>query len=190
MSARDQILSTTLELMATRGIAATSLQDIADACECSKANVVYHFSHKEELIGEALAPSLAATEALLLAAEQSGLGSEQARVAFAHDLVDLLLTHRLATHTVITHPYFVDSVPALGAAQKLMGRMADLVTQYSTSEDDRLRFGIVISGVTYTLVSANLLGVQSVPEAELKTALTEVVTSMVMHAPTHVGAPS
>jgi hypothetical protein len=71
-----------------------------------------------------------------------------------------------------------------------MGRMADLVTQYSTGEDDRLRFGIVISGVTYTLVSANLLGVQSVPEAELKTALTEVVTSMVMHAPTHVGAPS
>lgn len=54
MSVREQILQATLDLCARRGIAATSLQDIADASNCSKANVVYHFSHKEELIDAAL----------------------------------------------------------------------------------------------------------------------------------------
>ena len=71
--------------------------------------------------------------------------------------MELLVSHRLATHIVITHPYFVDSVPALKKAQALMGQLADLVADYSSGEYDRLRFGIVISGVTYTLVSASIL---------------------------------
>jgi hypothetical protein len=70
-----------------------------------------------------------------------------------------------------------------------MERMADVVNQYSSGEYDRLRFGIVISGVTYTLVSATILELQSVPEEELKDMLTSVVSSMVMGAPvtTEVG---
>lgn len=183
MSIRDQILQATLDLCARRGIAATSLQDIADASNCSKANVIYHFSHKEELINEALSPSLGATEKLVEAATVEGLASEGDRVAFAQNLVELLTSHRLATHIVITHPYLVDSIPALNKAQSLMGRMADLVAEYSSGEYDRLRFGIVISGVTYTLVSATILGVQSLPEEELSGMLTHVVTSMVMGEP-------
>ena len=188
MSVREQILQATLDLCARRGIAATSLQDIADASNCSKANVVYHFSHKEELLNEALAPSLEATEKLVAATTAQGLGTDSDRVAFAQDLVELLVSHRLATHIVITHPYFVESIPALKKAQALMGQMADLVTQYSSGEYDRLRFGIVISGVTYTLVTASILELQSVPEGELTTMLTSVVTSMVMSAPMGVEA--
>ena len=188
VSVRDLILQTTLGLCATRGIAATSLQDIADASGCSKANVVYHFSHKEELLDEALAPSLRATEDLVGSTELAGLGSEGERIIFATQLVDLLVTHRLATHIVITHPYFVDSIPALNKAQTLMGRMADLVTQYSAGDYDRLRFGVVISGVTYTLVSASILAINSMPQAELQKMLTSVVSSMVMGSSHSVGA--
>jgi len=183
VSVREQILQATLDLCARRGIAATSLQDIADASNCSKANVVYHFSHKEELIDEALAPSLEATEGLVSATAIQGLGSDDDRVAFARNLVELLVSHRLATHIVITHPYFVDSVPALKKAQALMGQLADLVADYSSGEHDRLRFGIVISGVTYTLVSASILELESVPEDDLQAMLTDAVTSMVMGAP-------
>ena len=188
MSVRDQILQSTLELCAKRGIAATSLQDIADASNCSKANVVYHFAHKEELINEALAPSIVATQELVSSAESQGLGSERDRITFARSLVELLVTHRLATHIVITHPYFVDSIPALDTAQALMARMADLVAHYSTSEVDRLRFGVVISGVTYTLVSATILEIQSMPENHLTEMLTAVVTSMLMDTPAVVEA--
>ena len=109
-------------------------------------------------------------------------------MVFAQNLVELLVSHRLATHIVITHPYFVDSVPALKKAQALMGQLADLVTQYSSGEYDRLRFGIVISGVTYTLVSASILELESMPEDTLTAMLTDAVTSMVMSAPLHVEA--
>jgi AcrR family transcriptional regulator len=179
VSVRDQILQATLDLCARRGIAATSLQDIADSSNCSKANVVYHFSHKEELINEALSPSLVATEKLLEAATLQGLATESDRVTFAQDLVRLLVNHRLATHIVITHPYFVDSVPALKKAHGLMEQMADLVSQHSAGEHDRLRLGLVISGVTYVLVSAAILGVESLDETELTEMLTEAVTAMV-----------
>ena len=180
MSVREQILQATLELCAKRGIAATSLQDIADASECSKANVVYHFAHKEELLNEALTPSLKATETLVSSAEAQGLGSAEEKVVFARNLVTLLVTHRLATHIVITHPFLVDAIPALHKAQVLMTRLADLVSRYSTDELDRLRFGVVISGVTYTLVSATILEIQSLPETELTEMLTHVVSTMVM----------
>jgi AcrR family transcriptional regulator len=183
VSVKNQILQATLELCANRGIAATSLQDIADASGCSKANVVYHFSHKEGLIDEALAPSIAATEKLVTGAELAGLGTEGDRLDFVANLVDLLVTHRLATHIVITHPYFVDSIAALRTAQTLMGRLADLVAQYSSGDYDRLRFGVVISGVTYALVSASILAVASLEEQELKDMLTTVVGSMVMVSP-------
>ncbi len=46
----------------------------------------------------------------------------------------------------------------------------------------------MISGVTYTLVTASILELQSVPEGELTTMLTSVVTSMVMSAPMGVEA--
>ena len=41
----------------------------------------------------------------------------------------------------------------------------------------------MISGVTYTLVSASILELESVPEDQLATMLTDAVTSMVMGAP-------
>ena len=180
MSVRDDILQATLELCAARGIAATSVQDIADASGCSKANVLYHFPHKEDLLGEALAPSLTATEALVTAAEKRGLHTVEDRVTFAKDLVELLVAHRLATHIVITHPYFVTTIPALDRAHTLMSRLADAVSTQTSGELDRVRFGIVISGVTYTLVSATILEVQSVPEEELLDTLTSAVTSMLV----------
>lgn len=183
MSIRDVILETTLHLVAKRGISATSLQDIADASSCSKANVLYHFSHKEQLIDEALAPTLSAVEKLVSATAIKGLGSDDDRVAFAQNLVELLVSHRRAAHIVITHPYLVESVPALKKVQALMGQLADLVAHSSSGEYDRIRFGIVMSGVTYTLVSASILELELVPEDDLATMLTDAVTSMVMSAP-------
>jgi AcrR family transcriptional regulator len=184
VSVRDQIISSALELCAKRGITATSLQDIADAAQCSKANVLYHFSHKEDLIGKALEPSLAATEELVSKARARGLGTDHDRLVFVEELVDLLIKHGLATHLVITHPYLVDSVPALAKAQELMASLADVVETKTSSEADRLRFGIAVSGVTYSLVFENLLNLPGTEQNSLKALLGDVLTSMVISSPT------
>jgi AcrR family transcriptional regulator len=180
---RDVILETTLQLIAKRGISATSVQDIADASSCSKANVLYHFSHKEQLIDEALAPALAATAALIASTEQRGLNSDTERLAFTEGLVDLLIEHRQGIHTVITHPYLGESIPALATARELMARMAELVSDHSTGEQDRVRFGIAVAGVTYALVSTEILELETLAPDDLKAVLTEALQDIVLHRP-------
>lgn len=187
MSIHDEILSNALERFALQGIAATSIQDIASQAGTSKANVLYHFGTKENLVGEALAPSLKDLEELLVLAEREGLGSPEAQADFVSRFVSFLITHRLAIHTVVTHPYSAETIPGLHTAHQLMGRMAELVTSSASGEYDRLRFGVAVSGATYALVSAGILGVQELEAEELQSLLTEVLTSM-LHAPTAVSS--
>jgi len=178
---RDRILETTLELLAKRGISATSVQDIADASGCAKASVLYHFSHKEQLIDEALRPALTAVAALLQEATERGLTSLEAQRIFTEDLVGVLIEHRKAIHTVITHPYLVDSIPALEQANTLMAGLAELVSNHTKGEHERMRFGIALAGVTYALVSTELLGIGTLDETELTRSLTSALQDIVLH---------
>lgn len=181
MPIRDAILETTLQLIAKQGISATSIQDIADASCCSKANVLYHFSHKEKLIDEALAPTLAATAELISRARHRGLTTVSERQVFTEELVDLLIEHRRGIHTVITHPYLSDVIPALSTARTLMSAMAELVSAGATGEHDRIRFGIAVAGVTYALVSTEILQLETVGPEELKVFLTAALQDMVLN---------
>lgn len=60
---REEILDAAAELFTSRGYAATSTRMIADAVGIRQASLYYHFTSKEELLGELLAgtvrPSLA-----------------------------------------------------------------------------------------------------------------------------------
>lgn len=181
MSLRDRILEITLKLVAQKGITATSVQDIADASSCAKASVLYHFSHKEELIDEALRPALAAFGGLLTDATGRGLSSREAKVAFTEALIDILIEHRRAIHTVITHPYLSDSIPALGQAHTLMAGLAELVSDHTAGEHEKMRFGIGLAGVTYALVSTELLGIATLNDEDLKSSLTGALQDIVIH---------
>lgn len=181
MPLRDRILETSLDLIASRGIAATSVQDIADACECAKASVLYHFSHKEQLIDEALRPALEAIGTLLGEAQKRGLHSLDAKFSFTEALVEILIEHRRAIHLVITHPYLVDSIPALEQAHTLMAGLAELVSDHTAGEHERMRFGIALAGVTYALVSTELLGIGTLNEADLKISLTQALQDIVLN---------
>ena len=94
----------------------------------------------------------------------------------------MLIEHRRGIHTVITHPYLGDSIPALGAARTLMAAMAELVTGSATGELDRIRFGIAVAGVTYALVSTEILELETLGPDELKIFLTEALQDIVLHS--------
>ena len=51
---RRQVLDAAIETLAARGLAATSIQDIADAAGLSKGAVHYHFESKDELLERVL----------------------------------------------------------------------------------------------------------------------------------------
>src|SRR5918911_4853391 len=47
---QEELLRVAYRLMATKGMHRMTLQDVADATEMSKANVVYHYKTKEDLV--------------------------------------------------------------------------------------------------------------------------------------------
>jgi len=178
VSHHELIRQAALQSFAHQGIAATSIQDIATMAQTSKANVLYHFQSKDNLIGEALAPALKALEAILGETETSGLSDRDSQALFIERFVAFLIHHRLAIHTVVTHPYSNSTVPSLATAHQLMSRMAELVTSHMDGEYDRLRFGVAVSGATYALVSAGILGVEERDNEALGALLTDVLVSM------------
>ena len=183
MSHRDHILATALERFARQGIAATTIQDVADHAGVSKASVLYHFETKDQLVDSALAPGLNALEHLVESMRAAGLSRPAARGAFVEAFVDFLLAHRQATHIVVAHPYLAADSAALGHAHRLMATMAELVSATTQGDDDRLRFGVAVSGATYALVSSDLLGVDRLDDESLRRGLREVLGNM-MAAPT------
>ena len=52
---REEILSTTVELLDQLGLAATRVADVAEALDVSPALVFYHFGTKDDLVAEAFA---------------------------------------------------------------------------------------------------------------------------------------
>lgn len=56
---RDRILAVALDLFSARGYEGTSIRDIAEQMEMTKAAVFYHFPAKEDLLAAILGPAMA-----------------------------------------------------------------------------------------------------------------------------------
>jgi TetR/AcrR family transcriptional regulator len=184
VSQHDLILETALMRFAHQGIAATTIQDVADHAEVSKASVLYHFNSKEHLVDEVLAPALAALSELVGHQQGTSLADSKNRSDFLESLVNFLLDHRLATHIVVTHPYLADSISSLARANQLMAQLADAVSSAGFGDTERLRFGVAVSGATYALVTAGILGVDSLSNDQLRPLLKDVLLQMT--SPDHV----
>ena len=183
MSQREEILASALERFSLQGIAATSLQDIADHASSSKGNVLYHFTSKEHLVDVVLLDALQAIEAIVLEAEVTGLVGADSREGFVARFIDFLLEHRQGVQIIVSHPYLADSIPALRQAQELMGRLARLFAADATEQSESLRFGIAVSGATYALVAGNAVGIEELPDAQLRPLLTDFLLNTL-----HLGA--
>ena len=177
MTNKDDILDIARDRFAHQGIPATSVQDIADHSETSKANVLYHFSSKEHLVDAALSDSLAALETIVATAEKSVLSLPTDRQAFVHAFVDFLLAHRLSVQIVVSHPYMAESTQSLRQAQGLMQRLATVLADHTADETELLRFGIAVSGATYALVSGGILGIEPMDPEELRVLLSDFLQS-------------
>lgn len=180
MSHHDHILQVALERFAHQGIAQTTIQDVADHAGSSKANVLYHFRNKNHLVDVALTPALDALASLLKRAGASALHNAEARRLFIDSFVDFLITHRLATHIIVAHPYLAEQSESLGRAHELMARMAEMVSEMTLGEEDRLRFGIAVSGATYALVSSGILGVPGLDDEAARHGLRDVLGQMLL----------
>ncbi|WP_158566323.1 TetR family transcriptional regulator [Micromonospora craterilacus] len=89
---RSRILRAALDLFAEHGYQRTSLRQIAERLQLTKAAILYHFPSKAHLLTDLGEPFLRDLETLLAKAET--LPAERARWVLLEDWVDTMLAHR------------------------------------------------------------------------------------------------
>jgi AcrR family transcriptional regulator len=90
---RERIQSVTLRLFRERGSEKTSLREIAENLDVSKAALYYHFRSKDELIASVAAPFVDGFGELLDAAERGRRDGDMAR-RLVEGYIDLLFDQR------------------------------------------------------------------------------------------------
>jgi AcrR family transcriptional regulator len=150
----DELRRVALELFASSGYHATSLQRIAEVAGVSKASVLYHYASKEVLLEAALAPAIDRLSGIL--DEASGLaGSDRTR--FLEGMVDVLLEYRLAVSIFVTQSAALVDVPVVDRANLLFDRIAAFFQANVGSPEEKMRFGIALGGTAYLLAQAGRL---------------------------------
>jgi TetR/AcrR family fatty acid metabolism transcriptional regulator len=74
---QEEVLRVAYRLMATKGMHRMTLQDVADAAGMSKANVVYHYKTKENLVLAAMQWVLESVAARVVAATETAVGRDE-----------------------------------------------------------------------------------------------------------------
>lgn len=142
---RARVKAVALELFAHQGYSTTSLREIAERMNFTKAALYYHFRTKDDLLTELLAPVLEEIEAL--AAEHEGPGDwpDDRRRKLLLRYLDTLLHHR-ALGALLVKDLSVASHPAVGErVRAARARVAVLLAGPAPSLRDRLRAAGAIS---------------------------------------------
>jgi TetR/AcrR family transcriptional regulator len=150
----DELRRVALELFASSGYHATSLQHIADVAGVSKASVLYHYSSKELLLEAALSPAIDRLGSIL--DDASGLAGDD-RVRFLDGMVDVLLDHRLAVSIFVTQSAALQDVPIVERANAFIARIAAFFQANVDSPEEKMRFGIALGGTAYLLAQSSHL---------------------------------
>jgi TetR/AcrR family transcriptional regulator, regulator of cefoperazone and chloramphenicol sensitivity len=89
-----------VELFATRGYAGTSIRDITDRLDITKAALYYHFTSKEEILAALIAPFRAEVSSLLAATE----GVEVTAAQLIERMVEIVSRRGAVFQALMTDP--------------------------------------------------------------------------------------
>lgn len=181
-SSRDDLIAIALEEFARDGYAATSLQKIADAAGLSKSSVLYHFSSKQALLEAAISPAIDALGGLLESLS-TAVDSPDARPAFIREFVDLLFDHRLAVNIFVNQSRGLADIPVIDRALDLIAHLEQYFASAGIAAVDKARFGIALAGAAYMLVAGGGRVDVTADDAEMRAALTVVMTELLSPVP-------
>ncbi|ACQ81249.1 transcriptional regulator, TetR family [Beutenbergia cavernae DSM 12333] len=165
---RRRAQAVALELFATRGFEATSLQDIARELGVTKAALYYHFPAKADLARSVFQPFIDDVDRTL--AELSGRTLPRQDVLTAY--VQALLPHRAVLAAMLRDPGAAADLDLEGASRRWLAALADLLAEPATtpSSRTRVRTAVAVGGLTRALV---------LPEVEDPDVLADAVAAAV-----------
>lgn len=167
---RARVVVTALELFARRGVAGTSLQDIADGLGVTKAAVYYQFRSKEEIVLAVVEETFSDLRAFLEEAEaepDEAAATDRALVG----LVELMIAHREAIAALLLDPEVGRIVQSHPELADLTERMSTVLVGSDGSLSRRVAASVVGSGLAHAGMDPDLA---DVPDDDLRRELLAV----------------
>ncbi len=141
---RSRIEAVALDLFITKGFAATSLRDIADRLEISKAALYYHFPAKADLARSIFQPFITDVDSLLARAA----GEHVAARELLEGLFDTLIPHRRAFLAILRDASALAHVDLEAASARWIDRFPDLLVGPDASPARRARAVVAVGGLS------------------------------------------
>ena len=177
MSSASDLRAVALAEFARAGYAGTSIARIAELAGLSKSAVLYHYASKELLLEASIGPAVDVLESLVTDLRAAPLVGET-RDRFLARFIDLLLEHRLAVYLFINQGGSLEDVPVIDRANDAVRAIADFFTSNIPSTEDKMRFGVALGGAAYSLVVAENLSLEPVPDDETRAALYTIMSEL------------
>lgn len=162
---RARIHEVALELFVTQGFAATTMQDIADRLELTKAALYYHYPSKASLVRSVVQPAVNDVEALLTKAQQAGMPRRELLERF----FDLNYRHRPVFLALTRDPTGLADADPENWVPSLAERFQQLLGGADATLEQRIRAMMVANGISR---SATLL--TDIPYDELRATTIDV----------------
>lgn len=118
---REKILEVALDLFSKQGYEGTSIRDIAEKMEMTKAAVYYHFPAKEALLTDVLGPAMARVGRVL--EEHQTVQTFQQRKALVIDLIDVVAGVGPSVVVMLSDPAVGSHIRAMTGGSDLPNRI-------------------------------------------------------------------
>ena len=184
---KREVLTAATRLFSDYGYRGTSLADIAHEIGYSKASVLYHFSSKEALLAELIAPAAADLDALM--ARVSGLPATQARTAGVEGYIDLAVTYREAVAILQTECLLLQD-PHFHAIGLLYERLVQVLADEDPDPAARIAAIMVIVGTAAACTERTDLKTEQLRPALVAVALRALGLPGALDPPRTPGLPA
>lgn len=165
-SSADRIRACALELFSRNGVAATSLQMIADALGVTKAAVYYHFRTKDEIVRAVLAPAFDTWAALLESVD--ALPAADRAAALVDGLAAQAVTHRRLYAVVLQDVTAAELRVQSPGDLDIFRRLRETLAGPTPDDTSRARAAIFLSGLMAPAVDPDI---SALPDATIERAV-------------------
>jgi AcrR family transcriptional regulator len=178
---RERILDVAQELFTRQGYDKTSLRDIAERLQISKAALYYYFQRKEEILIELHLRLRTLGEAVITELETAPDGP--ARVAIwprlANEMIDYLVENRelLLLHNRNRNAFENLDRPALEDGQDVEARFERILSSPAMALRERVRMAAMV-GVITEVFGESAAAFEDVPPEELADLVREAIADL------------
>ncbi|ASU82483.1 TetR/AcrR family transcriptional regulator [Nocardiopsis gilva YIM 90087] len=141
---RAEIRDVALELFAQRGFEKTSLREIAERLDITKAALYYHFPSKTDLLREVVNPLLTEVPAMLDAAEQAPDAGPR---RILEDYFDVIARHRVVFMAMLSDLGSLARLDVMPAIFDWRDRLQVLLVGPNAGPADAARVTVAVGGL-------------------------------------------